>query len=257
MIVFIRIVPCIVAAVLALSIPAQAQNPCDEIGSDCRLMTAVEVNAFKERLLAVKALLPVPDTARYKFNGAAEASTMPFIAETKIPGAVITCRSWPAGGFPDYPKNSLLFGYDGQAGPNKNKPAKKSGSPEDILTSVQGMMSAMENRVEVTVWLLPHPYLVDNVNGKIMDIRDEDPTNVEKSATFLSWESGEGTNVHMIFGPRTAQESETVNTEKPANNFAPVKCIELLISGPKDEVATLKKKINRKAFEALLGPVVK
>ena len=45
--------------------------------------------------------------------------------------------------------------------------------------------------------------------------------------------------------------------EKSANNFAPVKSIEIIITGPKTEVVLLTKKIVRKAMEALLGPVIK
>jgi hypothetical protein len=36
-----------------------------------------------------------------------------------------------------------------------------------------------------------------------------------------------------------------------------VRSLELTISGPKAEVAALKKKLDRKAFEGMLGPVVK
>ncbi len=61
----------------------------------------------------------------------------------------------------------------------------------------------------------------------------------------------------MVFGPRTAKEEETLNLERPASAFAPVKSIELEITGPKTEVAALKKKIDRRAFEALLGPIVR
>ena len=61
----------------------------------------------------------------------------------------------------------------------------------------------------------------------------------------------------MIFGPRTCKEAETLNIERPAQAFAPVKSIELQITGPKAEVAALKKKIDRRAFEALRGAVVK
>ncbi len=37
------------------------------------------------------------------------------------------------------------------------------------------------------------------------------------------------------------KEAETLNTDKPAQKFAPLKSIELVIGGPKDEVAALKK----------------
>ena len=115
-----------VCAFSALSVSASAQNPCAEIGSDCRVMTAAEVQAFKALVLAVKAALPVPDPARYRHNGAAEGSTMPFVAEANIPEAAPICRAWPAGGFPESPYNTLLFGYDAKA-----KPEKAAGDQKD------------------------------------------------------------------------------------------------------------------------------
>jgi hypothetical protein len=119
------------------------------------------------------------------------------------------------------------------------------------------MMSAFENRVELGVSIYPHPFLVAVENGKLVEVGDSDATDVEKSARFLSWTGNDGTNLHMIFGSRTGKEEETLIREKPAPAFAPVVSIEIEIAGPKDEVAALKKKIDRKAFEALLGPVVK
>ncbi len=233
--------------------PALAQNPCAEIGPDCRVLTAAEVKAFKELVLSVKDLLPVPDAARYIPNGAIEASTMPFVAETKITGAVPTGGSWPSGCFPIYPYNSLLFGYDAKAA--QSKPASKT---EDPLAAVQAMMSVMENKIELSVWLRPHPYLVNVEDGKTVDVPDQDAYNIEKSTEFLSWQTGdENVALHMIFGPRTGKEAETINMDKPAPKFAPLKSIELNIGGPRAEVAALKKKINRQAFAALLGPVVK
>ena len=83
--------------------PVLGQNPCNEIGPGCRVLTTAEVKAFKELVLAVKVLLPVPDVARYSPDGAIEASTMPFVALTKIPGAVSTGVSWQTGCFPDSP----------------------------------------------------------------------------------------------------------------------------------------------------------
>jgi len=239
-------------AMLALGSLASAQNPCAEIGSDCRVMTASEVQAFKARVLSVRAALPVPDTARYVHNGAIEASTMPFVAEANIPGAVPTCRAWPAGSFPEYPYNTLLFGYD-----RNTKDEKAAGDQKDPLAATKAMMSVFENRVEVGVELRPHPFLVDVVDGKPVDVSDPEAVDVEKSATFLSWTGNDGTNLYMIFGPRTGKEEETLIREKPASAFAPVVSIEIEITGPKDEVAALKKKIDRKSFEAMLGPVVK
>jgi hypothetical protein len=225
---------------------ALAQNPCNEIGADCRLMTATEVKAFKERILAVKALLPVPDPARYEHDGAAEGSTMPFVAETNILKAVLTCRSWSAGCFPEDPYNTLHFGYL-----KKLNTGKTAEQQKDPMAAAQAVQAMFENRIEVSIWLLPHPYLMD-------DFDISDAVNIEKNSTFMSWESGEEIiTIYMIFGPRTSKEEETLIVNKPAKNFAPVKSIELLISGPKEEVAILKKKINQQALQALLGVVVK
>ena len=45
---------------------------------------------------------------------------------------------------------------------------------------------------------------------------------------------------------------------KPAANLAPVNGITLEITAPnRTEILALKKKIDRKAFEALLGPLMK
>ena len=234
--------------------PALAQNPCAESGPDCRVLTAAEVTAFKKLVLAVNALLPVPDATRYVPDGAIEASNMPFVAETKIPGVVSVGGSWPTGCFPISPNNTLHFGYDAKAA--QAKPANNANDP---LAAVQSMMAIMENKIELSVWLSPHPYLVNvEEDGKMVEVRDQEAYNIEKSAEFLSWQTGDDNVIlNMIFGPRTAKEEETLNTDKPAPNFAPLKSIELIISGPKDEVATLQSRINRQAIAALLGPVVK
>jgi len=236
-----------------VSISAFAQNPCSERGPDCRVLTPAEVKAFKELVLAVNVLLPVPEAARYVPNGAIEASTMPFVAETKISGAVPTGGSWQTGCFPVYPNNSLLFGYDAKT--TQGKPADKD---KNHLAAVQASMANLDNKIEISVELKPHAYLVDVEDGKVIDIPDQDAYNIEKSVQFLTWQTGdENVNLHMIFGPRTINEAETMNTDKPAPQFAPLKSVELIISGPRDEVATLKKRIDRHAFAALLGPVVK
>jgi hypothetical protein len=209
-------------------------------------MTAAEAKAFKERVLAVKALLPVPAAANYENDGAAEARTMPFIAEAGIPQSVLICRSWPAGCFPEEPYNTLDFGYL-----KKTDSGKGQEKPKDLIEASKNMQAMFESRIEITVWLLPHPYLTD-------ESIDPDAVNIEKSATFLSWQSGEDNiTVRMIFGARTSKEEETLIGDKPVQKFAPVKSIELLISGPQAEVTELKKKINRQAFQALLGEVVK
>ena len=142
-----------VCALPALSVSASAQNPCAEIGSDCRVMTAAEVQAFKALVLTVKRVLPVPDPARYRHNGAAEGSTTPFVAEANSSEAVPTCRAWPAGSIPESPYNTLLFGYDAKAKPGETKKDQK-----DPLAATQAMMSAFESRVEVSVELFPHAF---------------------------------------------------------------------------------------------------
>jgi hypothetical protein len=232
---------------------ASAQNPCSERGPDCRVLTTTEVKAFKELVLAVSKLMPVPDPARYVPNGAIEASTMPFVAETKISGVTHTGGSYLTGCFPVYPNNSLLFGYDAKT--TQGKPVDKD---KDPLAAVQAAMAIMDNKIELSVELRPHAYLVYIEDGKSIDIPDPDAYNIEKSVQFLTWQTGdENVNLHIIFGPRTIDEVETINIDKPALQFAPLKSIELIISGPRDEVAILKKRIDRHAFAALLGPVVK
>jgi hypothetical protein len=252
----IRLLTAILSTMLIgamLSSPTSAQNPCDEIGPDCRVLTAAEVKAFKELVLAVKVLLPVPDVARYKPDGAIEASSMPFIAETKIPGVIPTGVSWQTGCFPDSPYNTLLFGYDSKAAQKK-----PSGKEKDPLAAVQAMADVIESKIELSVWLRPHAYLIDVEDGKPLEVPDPDAYNIEKSDDFLAWQTGDDrVNLNMIFGLRTVKEAETLRMDKPASKFAMLKSIELVIVGPKDEVAVLKKRIDSHAFAALLGPVVK
>jgi len=240
----------IVIPILSSSALAQ-QDPCSENGPDCRLLTAAEINALKGRLLALRAALPVPDPARWAPPpDVGEAFTMSFIAELNAGGAMIS-GSWPAGAFTE--RNDVHFLYDGLV-----KPAAKQKDSKDPLAAIEQMQAETGNRIEVLAELLPHAYLVDNVDGECVDINDSEPTDVEKTTTFLTWMSNEGTNLTMIFGPRTCKEAETLRVDKPANTLAPVKCITLKITGPnRAEVAALKKKIDRKAFEALLGPVMK
>jgi hypothetical protein len=239
-------------AFLTLGSPAFAQqDPCSENGPDCRLLTAAEINALKGRLLALRAALPVPDPARWvPTPGVEESFTMSFIGELNAGGAMIS-GSWPAGAFTE--RNDVHFIYDGLV-----KPAAKQKETKDPLAWVEQMQAEAGNRVDVLAKLLPHAFLVDNVDGECVDINDSEPTDVEKTPTFLTWMSNEGTNLTMIFGPRTCKEAETLRVDRPAKSLAPVKCITLKITGPnRPEVAALKKKIDRKAFEALLGPVMK
>jgi hypothetical protein len=241
-----------VIVILTLSNPAFAQqDPCDGHGSDCRVLTPAEVSALKERLLALRAVLPVPDAARWAPPpGVGEAFTMPFMAELSL-GSTMISASWLAGAFTEL--NEAHFVYDGLV-----KPATKPKDAKDPVARVEQMQAEVGNRVEVLAKLLPHAHLVDNVDGDCVDVSDPEATAIEKTATFLSWESSEGTRLTMVFGPRTCKEAETERVEKPAKALAPVKSITLEISGPnKAEIAALKKKIDRKAFDALLGPVMK
>jgi hypothetical protein len=235
-----------------LSRPAFAQqDPCSENGPDCRLLTSAEINALKGRLLALRAALPVPDPARWApAPGVGESFTISFIGELNAGGAMIS-GSWPAGAFTE--RNDVHFIYDGLV-----KSAAKQKDTKDPLAWVEQMQAEVGNRIDVLAKLLPHAYLVDNIDGKCVDVSDPEATDVEKTPTFLTWMSNEGTKLTMIFEPRTCKEAETLRVDKPAKTLAPVKCITLEITGPnRAEVAALKKKIDRKAFEALLGPVIK
>ena len=241
-----------VLAFAALAIPAQAQrNPCAEIGPDCRPLTAAEISALKAQLLALQAILPVPDPARFAPPpDLAKAMILPFVAELEAGGAMIS-GSWPRGAFTE--RNEVYHVYDGRA-----KPASKPSDSKDPLAAVQQMQAAIGNRIEVLARLLPHAYLVDNVDGDCVDISDPEATDIEKTSTFLTWMANDGTVLTMVFGPRTCKEEETLRVDKPAKNLAPVTCITLEITGPdRAEVLALKKRIDRKSFEALLGAVMK
>jgi hypothetical protein len=241
-----------VVVVMTLAGSALAQeNPCAENGPDCRLLTLAEINAIKARLLALKAAMPVPDPARWSpSSDAGMAFTMSFIAEFEAGGPMIS-GSWPGGAFTE--RNDVHLLYDGLA-----KPEAKPADPNDPLAAIQRMQAVIGNRIEVLAKLLPHAYLVDRIDGQVVEINDSEPTDVEKTPTFLSWMSSEGTVLKMIFGPRTSTEEETLRVDKPAASLAAVKCVTLEITGPsRAEVLALKKKIDRKAFEALLGPVMK
>jgi hypothetical protein len=240
------------AAVLTLGGPALAQqNPCSERGPDCRPLASAEINALKERLLALRAALPVPDPDRWAPPpDVGEPFTLPFVAELNLGGAMVS-GSWPAGAFTEL--NEVHFLYDGVT-----KPAAKPKDTQDALAQIEQMQAAIGNRIEVLAKLLPHAFLVSNVNGNCVDVSDPEATRIEKTATFLSWESNGGTLLTIVFGPRTCKEVETERLQTPAPALAPVKSITLEISVPnKAEMAALKKKIDRKAFEALLGPVTK
>jgi hypothetical protein len=238
--------------IFGLVVPAFAQqDPCAENGPDCRLLTAAEVNAIKARLLALKAVLPVPDPARFTPSAdIGTAFTMSFVAELEA-GAPMISGSWPGGAFTERKDVHVL--YDGAA-----KPEAKAKDTKDPLAAIQQMQAEIGNRIEILAELLPHAYLVDSIDGVVVEVTESEATDVEKTPAFLSYMFSEGTCLRMIFGPRTDKEAETLRLDKPAQNLAPVKCITLEITGPnRAEVLALKKKIDRKAFEALLGPVMK
>jgi hypothetical protein len=175
---------------------------------------------------------------------------MPFIAELNAGGAMISA-SWPAGAFPE--RNEVHLVYEGVT-----KAEAKPKDTKDPLAQAAQMQAALGNRIEVLATLLPYAHLVDEVDGQCVDVSDPEATNIEKTATFLSWEANEGTVLTLVFGPRTCKMAETERADKPAPNLAPVTCVKLEISGPtRTEIAALKKKIDRKAFEALLGPTMK
>jgi len=239
-----------IALVLAVPLAAQ-QNPCDQEGPGCRPLTKAEIAAVKERLMALEAALPVPDPARWAVPpDVGTAYTMSFVAELEA-GTPMTSQSWPAGAFTE--RNDVHYVYDGvKKGEAKPKDTK------DPLAAAAAMQEAFGNRIDILATLLPYPYLVDNVDGKCVDVSDPDATDVEKTPTFLTWMANDGTSLTMVFGPRTCKEEETERLEKPAPTLAPVKCVTLEITGPNRAAVTeLKKKIDGKAFEALLGPLTK
>ncbi len=224
-------------------------DPCAEIGAGCRVMTAVEIKGLAERFRALQALLPAPDPTHYKPDGAGEASTMPFVAETSLPGAVVTCSSWPAGCFTTL--DSLTFGYDAtNVGANK---------PQSILEASENMQQYFEAKIEVSAWLRPHPYPLEQDGGKCVDVADPDAQRVEENPTFLAWETDRdgGSALTMVFGPRSCKEADLEQLERPGKVLAPIVAIELQITGPAAEVAALKKRIDRAALARLLGPAVK
>ncbi len=242
-----------VIIVLALAGPTFAQvNPCAENGPDCRLLTAAEINAIKARLLALKAVMPVLDPARFALSpDIGTAFSMSFVAELEAGGSMIS-GSWPGGAFTE--RNDVHYIYEGTA-----KPEAKANDANDPLAAIRQMQAALGNRVEILAKLLPHPFLVGvDDNGNCIDVTEYEATNIEKTPTFLSYIHSDGTSLRVIFGPRTCKEKETLRVRKPAANLAPVNCITLEITAPnRIEILALKKKIDRKSFEALLGPLMK
>jgi hypothetical protein len=244
---------CAVAIIsFALAAPLAAQHdPCGEEGPGCRPLTKAEIAALKERFMALKAALPVPDPARWAVPpDVGTAFTMSFVAELEAGGAM-TSQSWPAGAFTE--RNDVHYVYDGV-----KKAEAKPKDTQNPLAAAAAMQEAFGNRIDILATLLPHAYLVESVDGKCVDVSDPEATDVEKTPTFLTWMTNDGTVLTMVFGPRTCREEETAKLEKPAPTLAPVKCVTLEITGPdRAAVMELMKKVDRKAFEALLGPLVR
>jgi len=236
---------------------ASALNPCEESGPGCRVMTAAETKAYRNRLEAFQAALPVPDPYRYRPSSLDDfVGSMTKTAKSAGMGAVEgprICISWPGGCFPtelrDINRSYSL----------KQERLKTDRSANDLASLAQGMANEMAGAVQVGANFNPFPYLVPEEKGKCLDVPSPDAVAVEKTPTFLAYEQGdeESVTLTLVFGKRTCREADTLNVDKPAKNFAPVVSVELIVSAPKAELAALKKKINRKAFEALLGPVVK
>jgi hypothetical protein len=64
-----KIISCVlggVSLILIYCLTAAAQDTCAEIGQGCRKMTEKASRAFGKKLLAVRALLPIPDAALYE-----------------------------------------------------------------------------------------------------------------------------------------------------------------------------------------------
>ena len=241
--------------VMIAPLSASSQDPCAEIGSDCRVMTAAEKTGFEQRMAALQAALPVPDTevyARSSLESYVETMPSPAIEMMKQADVAMTCRSWPAGCFPE--EASYGFSYS-----RKEDLAKGEKKTKDLVELSQMMTSEFANQVQIAAWLRPHPHMVANIDGKCVDVEDPTATAIEQTPTFLSYRTGdeEGATILMIFGPRTCNEDDILTIEKPARQFAPVVSVELDITGPTPVITELAKKIDRKAFEALLGPVVK
>lgn len=235
---------------MSTGVPVRAQgNPCAEEGADCRPLTAAEASSIKARLMALQAAMPVPDPARFAASkDVGTAFTMPFVAEMEA-GAPLLSRSWPGGAFTERGEVHLL--YEG-----KVKPGAGSGKAKNPWEEAQEMQAALADRVEVIACLLPHPYLVGEEGGRCVDVTETDATDVEKTATFLSYLHSDGTALRVVFGARTCREEQTLRVESPAAGLAPVACIALDLTAPsRAEVLALKSRIDRRAFEALLGPV--
>jgi hypothetical protein len=249
------IVKCAVPFVMLAPLAALGQDPCEEIGSDCREMTAAERKGFEERMVALRAALPAPDPEGYTRSSVesfVESMTSPVGGTMNAAQAPLTCRSWAAGCFPE--EANLGFTYS-----RREDLAKADEKTQDPVKLSQQMASEFENQVQVSAWLRPYPFLVANVDGKCVDVEDETATAIEKTASFLTYRTGdeESGEIHLVVGPRTCKEEDVEPLEQPAKVLAPVVAVEVLITGPTSTIIELAQKIDRKQFASLLGPVVK
>jgi hypothetical protein len=219
-------------------------------------MTAAEETAYWGRLKALDAALPVPDPARFEPAGVAELlaeaagldAKVKRAAELRATGVPMTCLAWPAGCFPADERGA------GRSYRLKQGSGGACPKADDPLAA--GI--AMIGEVQVSALLNPVPYLVPEEDGKCPDAPG-DASGVEKTPAFLAFERPEGESVALtvVFGKRTCKDAETVNADKPAARLAPVVSIEVNVTAPRAEIAALRKKIDRRSFEALLGPVVR
>ncbi len=114
----------------------------------------------------------------------------------------------------------------------------------------------MENRLEIAAYLRPTPYALMEIGGKCADGPEEGAVDVEKTPTFLVYRIDMDTDARLtfVFGPRSCVTAELEMTEEPpSGRMAPVKSVEVTLSGPKGEVIALGKKLDRRAVAALLG----
>lgn len=241
--------------VMLMPLSAWSQNPCEEIGSDCRVMTAAERKGFEQRMAALQAALPVPDPniyTRSSVESFVESMTTPAIEMMKQTESPMICRSWSAGCFPEDASHGFAYS-------RKQDVAKTKEESKDVVDLSQRMTREFENQVQVSAWLRPHPYLVANVDGKCVDVEDPTATAIEKTPTFLTYRTGDeqGATMVMVFGPRTCNEDDVLVVDKPAQSLAPVVSVEVDLTGPTTVILELAQKIDRQALVALLGPVVR
>jgi hypothetical protein len=234
---------------------ALGQDPCEEVGSDCRVMTAAERRGFEGRMVALRDALPVPDPERYTRSSVesfVESMTAPVGGTMNPTEAPLTCRSWAAGCFPE----EANFGFTYSRKEDLEKANEKT---KDLVHLSQQMATEFENQVQVSAWLRPYPFLIANIDGKCVDVADETATAIEKTPSFLTYRTGDEKSgeIHLVFGPRTCKEEDVEQLQQPAKVLAPVVAVEVVITGPTSTIVELEQKISRKQFGSLLGPLVK